>query len=176
MVLIKQMTYLIRPDLTPTIAWISIQTCWCTLQFVASANVQPARVTLPFPKPSVMRIFALTQGFPHSSAGKESACSAGDSFDSWVRKICWRSNRLPTPIFLNLPCNSAGKEPACNAGDLGLIPGLGRSPGERTSYPLQYSGLENFMDCIAHEVSKSRTRLSLSQAHKKSQKISLICC
>ena len=79
MVLIKQMTYLIRPDLTPTIAWISIQTCWCTLQFVASANVQPARVTLPFPKPSVMRIFALTQGFPHSSAGKESACSAGDS-------------------------------------------------------------------------------------------------
>ena len=38
---------------------------------------------------------------------------------------------------------SAGKESACNAGDLGLIPGLGRSHGEGTSYPLQYSGLEN---------------------------------
>ena len=28
-----------------------------------------------------------------------------------------------------------------------MIPGLGRSPGERNSYPLQYSGLENSMDC-----------------------------
>ena len=37
---------------------------------------------------------------------------------------------------------------ACNAGDLGSIPGLGRSPGERKSYPLQYSGLENSMDHI----------------------------
>ena len=37
-------------------------------------------------------------------------------------------------------------ESACNAGDLSLIPGLGRSPGERKDYPLQYSGLENSMD------------------------------
>ena len=37
---------------------------------------------------------------------------------------------------------SAGKESICNAGDLGLIPGLGRSPGEGNGYPLQYSGLE----------------------------------
>ena len=42
---------------------------------------------------------------------------------------------------------SAGKESACNVGDLGLIPGLGRSPGEGKGYPLQYSGLENSMDC-----------------------------
>ena len=41
---------------------------------------------------------------------------------------------------------SAGKESACNAEDLGLIPGLGRSPGEVKEYPLQYSGLENSMD------------------------------
>ena len=41
--------------------------------------------------------------------------------------------------------SSAGKESACNAGDLGLIPGLGRSPGEGKGYPLQYSGLENSM-------------------------------
>ena len=38
---------------------------------------------------------------------------------------------------------SAGKESACKVGDLGLIPGLGRFPGEGQNYPLQYSGLEN---------------------------------
>ena len=38
-----------------------------------------------------------------------------------------------------LTCGSAGKESACNAGDLGLIPGLGRFPGEGKGYPLQYS-------------------------------------
>ena len=52
---------------------------------------------------------------------------------------------------------SAGKESAYNMGDLGLIPGLGRSPGEGNSYPLQYSGLENSMDCIVHGVAKSWT-------------------
>ena len=55
---------------------------------------------------------------------------------------------------------STGKESACSAGDLGLIPGLGRSPGEGNGYPLQYSGLENSMDCKVHRVAKSRTRLS----------------
>ena len=44
------------------------------------------------------------------------------------------------------PCGSASKESACNVGDLGLIPGLGRSPGEGKDYPLQYSGLENSVD------------------------------
>ena len=44
--------------------------------------------------------------------------------------------------------------------DLGLIPGLGRSPGEGKGYPLQYSGLENSMDCIVHGVAKSCTCLS----------------
>ena len=51
----------------------------------------------------------------------------------------------------------AGKEFTCNAGDLGSIPGLGRSPGERKGYPLQYSGLENSMDCIVPGVAKSQT-------------------
>ena len=71
-------------------------------------------------------------------------------FDSWVRKIRWRRDRLPTPVFLGFPGGSAGKESACHVGDLGLIPGLGRSPGEGKAYPLQYSGLENSMDCIVH--------------------------
>ena len=69
----------------------------------------------------------------------------------------WRRYRLPIPVFLGFPCSSAGTESACNVGDLGSIPGLGRSPGEGQGYPLQYSGLENSMDCIAHGVAKSRT-------------------
>ena len=57
---------------------------------------------------------------------------------------------------------SAGKESACNAGDPGLIPGLGRSPGERNGYPPQHSSLENSMDrgawlATVHGVTKSQT-------------------
>ena len=58
------------------------------------------------------------------------------------------------------PCGSAGKESACNVGELGSIPGLGRSSGEGKGYPLQYYGLENFMDYIGHRVAKSQTQLS----------------
>ena len=61
---------------------------------------------------------------------------------------------------MGFPCDSAGKEPTCNSGDLGLIPRLGRSPGEGKGYPLQYSGLENSMDCIVHGVTKTWTGLS----------------
>ena len=63
-------------------------------------------------------------------------------------------------MFLDFPCGSTGRESGCNAGNLGLIPGLGRSPGEGKGYPLQYSGLENSMDCIVHGIAKSRSRLS----------------
>ena len=55
------------------------------------------------------------------------------------------------------PGSSAGKQSACNTGDLGSIPGLGGSPREGKGYPLQYSGLENSMDCIVHGVAKSQT-------------------
>ena len=61
---------------------------------------------------------------------------------------------------MGFPCGSAGKESAHNVGDLGSSPGLGRSPGEGKGYPLQYSGLENSMDCIVHGVAMSWTRLS----------------
>ena len=62
----------------------------------------------------------------------------------------------------SFPRGSESKESACNAGDLGLIPGLGRSPGEGNGNPLQYSCLENPMDrgaCWAavHGVAKSWT-------------------
>ena len=53
------------------------------------------------------------------------------------------------PPELGFPGGSAGKDSACIVGDLGLIPRLGRSLGEGNGYPLQYSGLENSMDCIS---------------------------
>ena len=62
--------------------------------------------------------------------------------------------------YKGFPGGSAGKESTCNVGDLGLIPGLGRSPGEGKGYSLQYSGLENSMDCIVHGVAKGQTQLS----------------
>ena len=74
--------------------------------------------------------------------------------------FCLFSNLGTFLSFLGFPYGSAGKESTCNVGDLGLIPGLGRSPGEGKGYPLQYSGLENSMDCIAHGITKSRTQLS----------------
>ena len=60
------------------------------------------------------------------------------------------------PMGLFFPDSSS----ACNAGDPSSILGWGRYPGEGTGYPLQYSGLENSMDCLVHGVAKSRTWLS----------------
>ena len=96
-------------------------------------------------------------GSPGSSVGKESPAMQETQFDSWVGKIRWRRDRLPTLVFLGFPCGSADKDSTYNAGDLGSIPGLERSPGEGNRYPLQYSGLENSMDCVVHEVAKSQT-------------------
>ena len=70
--------------------------------------------------------------------------------DSWIGKISWRRDRLLTPVFLGFPGSSVR-----SAGDLGLIPGLGRSPGEGKGHPLQYSGLENSTD---YTVTKSQSR------------------
>ena len=63
-------------------------------------------------------------------------------------------------MYIRVPDSSAGEESAFNAEDPALIPGSGRSPGEGIGYPLQYSGLENLMDCIVHRLTKTRTRLS----------------
>ena len=81
----------------------------------------------------------------------------GPRFDSWVRKISWRRDRLPSPAFMGFPGGSDGKESACIAGHLGSIPGLGRSPGKGKGYPLQDSGVVNSMDWIVHGVAKSQT-------------------
>ena len=64
------------------------------------------------------------------------------------------SNMFMYTYIQGFPCGSTGKESTSNAGDLGSIPDLGRSPGEGKGYPLQYSGLENSMDCIVHGVTR----------------------
>ena len=66
---------------------------------------------------------------------------------------------------MGFPDSSVDKESTCNAGDLGLIPVLGRSPGEGKGYSLQHSGLENIMDCIVHGVAKSWTQLNNFHFH-----------
>ena len=66
--------------------------------------------------------------------------------ETWVGKIPWRRDRLPTPVSLGFLSGSVSKESVCNVGDLGSIPGLGRSAGEGNGYLLQYSGLENPME------------------------------
>ena len=107
---------------------------------------------------------SLLVGFPDNSVGKASACKAGDPSSVPGSGI---SAGEAIGLFLGFPSGSAGKESSCKAGELGSIPGLGRSPGQGKGYPLQYSGLENSMDCIVHgrimelyvhDVNESQTR------------------
>ena len=119
--------------------------------------------------------------FPDSSVGKESICNAGDPGSgraagegigspfqySWASFVAQLVKNPPamekmqeTWISASLIASSVGKGSTCNARDPGSIPGMGRSPGEGKGYPLQYSGLENSIDCIVHGVTKSWTQLS----------------
>ena len=66
------------------------------------------------------------------------------------------------PVLGGFPGGSTGQESACNTGDLGSIPGLGRSPGEGNSYPLQYSGLENPTDYTVQGATESEVTEQLS--------------
>ena len=67
---------------------------------------------------------------------------------------------------MGFPGSSAGKESTCNAGDPDSIPGLGRSPGKVNGFLLQYSGLENSMDCIVHGITKSQTWQWISLSYR----------
>ena len=92
-------------------------------------------------------------------------------FDSWVGKIPWRRERLSTPVFwpgefpgLYSPWSRKEldtTERLSLTRDIGSIPGWERSHGEGNSYPLQYSGLENFLDCIVYGVAESWTWLNI---------------
>ena len=85
---------------------------------------------------------------------------------SVMQKLTLTAERL-LPGFSH---SSVGKESACNVGDLASIPGLRRSPGKGKDYPLQYSGLDNSLDCIVHEVATSGTRLSEFHFHFEARK------
>ena len=77
-----------------------------------------------------------------------------DNLEEWDgRWLGWRVGGMKGCF----PGDSVAKESTCNAEDLGLIPGLERSPREGNSYTLQYSGLENSMNCIVHGVTKRQT-------------------
>ena len=97
-------------------------------------------------------------GFPGNSIGKNLPALQ----ETLVRFLSWEDllEKEPTPVSLGFPGGSAGNKYTCSVGDLGLIPALARSPGEGNGYPLQYSGMENSMDCIVHGVAKIWTRLN----------------
>ena len=95
----------------------------------------------------------------------------------------WRRGRLPTSVFLGFPFGSALKESTCNAGDLGSIPDLGSYPGEGNGYPLQYSGLENSMDCIEKETVTTTSfyiatnkKMNVSKTRTPNKKIKQVRC
>ena len=75
---------------------------------------------------------------------------------SWPRDPT-QASPIAGRFFTNwgFPDTLIGKESTCNAGDSSLIPGSGRSTGEGIGHPLQYSSLENSMDCIVQGVAKS---------------------
>ena len=101
------------------------------------------------------------QGFPGSSAGKESACSAGDpsSIHELGRSPGEGNGYPPQYSSASIVAQLVKNPPAMQETWVWSL-GLGRSPGEGNGYPPQYSGLENPMDCIVHWVAKSQTRLS----------------
>ena len=116
---------------------------------------QPAQIPNITPSPP-------SNGFLHSSVGKESVCNAGDpgSIPGSGRSP---GEGIGYPLQYSRASLVAQLIKNHNAEDLGSIPGLGRFPGEGKDYPLQYSGLENPMDYTVHGVAKLDTteRLSL---------------
>jgi len=83
-----------------------------------------------------------------------------------MNALCFVCTHVSTTLSGGFPGGSAVKNPPANAGDVGLIPGLGRCPGEGNGNPLQYSCLENPRDysppvaTCGHGATKSWTKLS----------------
>ena len=163
---------------------------WPQSPFVSVATVAPRHQALAAAGASQgARMVWSTQeasGYPRSMKGpaqdrgkncfygqqlRSSWCSLSRHTNLFVRRHRWQKCGGPSTCLLvillrcsmwneGFPCGSAGKESAYNVGDLGSIPGLGRSPGEGQGYSLQYSGLENPVDCIVLRVANSWTPLS----------------
>ena len=105
-------------------------------------------------------------GLPGRSSGKESACNAGRLIETPVqflgREVPLKKAQVTHSSILGLPWCSDGKESAYNVGDLGLIPGLGRSPGGEHGNLFQYSCLgiptdRGAWQAIVYRVAKSQT-------------------
>ena len=104
----------------------------------------------------------------HIAGGFFTSWATREAQECWSGKIQWTFPIQESKwgllycrqILYQLSYQGSPSKMENNAGDLGSVPGLGRSPGEGKDYPLQCSGLENFMDCIVHRITKSRTQLS----------------
>ena len=103
----------------------------------------------------------------------------GFSIVNEAEELFWNS----LAFSMGLPGSSDGKESTCNAGDLGSLPGLGISPGEGKGYPLQYSGLENSMDCIEKETVTTTSfyiatnkKMNVSKTRTPNKKIKQVRC
>ena len=129
---------------------------------------------------------------PHIRKGESALPPRGQSIHTSYLGFCMRNLSLMCLLSYHLhtwtfeylcnilgynqsfPGSSDSKESAFNAGDLGLIPKLGRFPGERNGYPRQYSCLENSMDrgdwqATVHWVTKNQTQLKQLSTHACTQ-------
>ena len=106
------------------------------------------------PRRNLMSPLSCLVAFTFGSVTQLKGCAPSFPTKNWARGrgLCYL-------CLNNFPDSSVGTKSACNAGDPSSIPGLGRSAGEGKGYLLQYSGLENSMDCIAHGVTKGWTWL-----------------
>ena len=99
------------------------------------------------------------RGFPDSLVGQESACQCRRPwFDSWVGKIRWRRDRVPTPVSLGFPCGSAGKESTLQCGRPGFDPWVGKISWRRERLPTLVFWPGEFHE-LFHGVAKSCTQL-----------------
>ena len=84
-------------------------------------------------------------------------------FNSWVGKIHWKRDRLPTPVFLGFPCGSAGKESAWQCGSPGFDPWVGKIPWRRERLPIPVFWPGESRGLWGFKESDTTERLSLSQ-------------
>ena len=86
-----------RPGILPDPLAVKVQrpNRWTPRESPAHFSYPSSLLSLSFRSPS-----SSVWGFPGGSDGKESACNAGGRFNSWIRKIPWRREWQPTPVFL----------------------------------------------------------------------------
>ena len=140
------------------LCWV-FQICWhieCSTFTASSFRIWNSSAEIPSPP---LTLFVVMLPKAHLTSHTRMNGSRWVTTPSWLLGSL-RSFLYSSDLSEGFPYGSAGKESTCNVGDLGSIPGLGRSPGEGKGYPLQYSCLENLMDCIVHGVAKHLTQLS----------------